>query len=81
MYLSFLQAIATAVIALGLAVTASVGPEKKGIAFETVAPATATDEARATAGQGTWHEDVKEDDASIEKKSLDYKPEVRNHVA
>lgn len=35
------MAIATAIIAIGLALTASVGPEKKGATFEKAAPATA----------------------------------------
>ncbi len=35
------MAIATAIIALGLAATASVGPEKKGARFERAAAATA----------------------------------------
>ncbi|PWN32944.1 MFS general substrate transporter [Meira miltonrushii] len=38
------MAIATAIIAIGLAITASVGPEKKGINFENAAPATAVEE-------------------------------------
>lgn len=76
--------IATAIIATGLACTAAVGPEKKGINFESAAPATATEDARAVTAapveKGTWQEDVKED-ASIDKKSIDNMPEVRNHVA
>lgn len=73
--------IATAIIAIGLALTAAVGPEKKGSNFEIVAPATEDVHGAGPVQRGTWQEEAKEDDASMDKKSIDGKPEVRNHVA
>lgn len=56
--------IATAIIAIGLALTASVGPEKKGARFENAAAATADVQPQLPVYQ-------KEFDTSSETKSID----------
>lgn len=56
--------IATAIIAIGLALTASVGPEKKGARFENAAAATADVQPELPVYQ-------KEFDTNSETKSVD----------
>lgn len=65
------MAIATAIIAIGLAVTASVGPEKKGAHFETAAAATTLEdpdtEKSTDQGSATEGRDSSEKDSDLEK--------------
>lgn len=59
------MAIATAIIAVGLALTASVGPEKKGARFERAAAATAAPEPQLPVYNKEVDDDVSEKDEDV----------------
>lgn len=71
------MAIATAIIAIGLAITASLGPEKKGINFENAAPATATEESNVSSYQNNKPQNEGSD---IERATVDEEDEDEKKV-